>query len=315
MCGKYALRWIGSLLVTLCFLGIASASPVDDIKAGADANARGAYDEAIRLETDALESGVLSAVGQVFAFYNRGNAWQAKGNIDRAIADYTEAIRLNPRLREAFNNRGNAWKAKGDLDRAIADYTEAIRLNPQSKEAFNDRGSAWQSKGDLDRAVADYSEAIRLDSQYALALKNRGRAQYYQGKFSSAVSDLTQSQQLQPNTYTALWLYLARTRGGGEAKVELSSNTRGLDEKKWPAALVGLYLGKATPATVTSQAGDSNGKTREEQLCEAHFYLGAWSLLRGEKQQARTLFTQAQNDCPKNFAEYTSAMAELERLK
>ena len=47
----------------------------------------------------------------------------------RALADYNESIRINPKYAKAFNNRGNIWKDKGDLDRAIADYNEAIKLD------------------------------------------------------------------------------------------------------------------------------------------------------------------------------------------
>ena len=65
------------------------------------------------------------------AYYNRGIAWQAKGQLDEAIADYSEAIRLNPKFVRAYYNRGIAWNAKGESDKAIADYNEAIRLNPK----------------------------------------------------------------------------------------------------------------------------------------------------------------------------------------
>src|SRR6266403_339236 len=55
-----------------------------------------------------------------------------KGDNDRAIADYNEAIRLDPKHARAFHHRGYAYSDKGDNDRAIADYNEAIRLNPKS---------------------------------------------------------------------------------------------------------------------------------------------------------------------------------------
>ena len=54
-----------------------------------------------------------------------------KGDYDRAIADYDEAIRLDPRYAVAYYNRGVAYCDKGDYDRAIADYNEAIRLDPK----------------------------------------------------------------------------------------------------------------------------------------------------------------------------------------
>ena len=51
-----------------------------------------------------------------------------KGNCDKAIADYTEAIRIDPARADAFCGRGMAYAREADFDKAIADYTEAIRL-------------------------------------------------------------------------------------------------------------------------------------------------------------------------------------------
>ena len=73
-------------------------------------------------------------------------------------------------------NRGIARKAKGDLDRAIADYTEAIRLDPEYEYAYFNRGVAWSRKGDLDRAIADYDRVLRLDPKYGHAHFERGVA-------------------------------------------------------------------------------------------------------------------------------------------
>jgi lipoprotein NlpI len=256
----------------------------------------------------------LSAADQAVACFYRASAWGNKKDYDRAIADYTEAIRLNPQYASAFYYRGNAWRYKDNFERAIADYNEAIRLNPQDVLAFRTRGSAWRSKGDYNRAIADFTDAIRLDPRDAVAFRSRGNTQFLQAKFSSAASDFAQSQQLKSDAYTALWLFLARARDGGDSKAELTLNTNGMDERKWPGPVIALYLGNITPAEVSSQAVDSDVIKYKEQLCEANFYLGQWHLLHGESQQARTLFTQAQNDCPKNFIEYSGAVAELERL-
>ena len=59
--------------------------------------------------------------------------------------------------------RGNAYRARGDNDRAIADFSQAIRLAPKFADAYYNRGLAYFYSGTLDKALADVSEASDLD--------------------------------------------------------------------------------------------------------------------------------------------------------
>lgn len=61
-------------------------------------------------------------------YTNRGVARQIKGDVDGAIADYTKAIEIDPRLAPAYNNRGNARRDIGDVNGAIADCSKAIEI-------------------------------------------------------------------------------------------------------------------------------------------------------------------------------------------
>ena len=66
------------------------------------------------------------------AYLYRGRAYADKGQLDKAIAEYTQVIRLKPKFAPPYFARGLAHLIKNDPDRAIGDFTEAIRLDPQS---------------------------------------------------------------------------------------------------------------------------------------------------------------------------------------
>jgi tetratricopeptide (TPR) repeat protein len=85
-----------------------------------------------------------------------------KGDYDRAIADASEAIRLNPNDAFAYGTRGAAYKGKKDFDHAIADLTEAIRLDPNNAPAYGNRGLAYLNKEDYDHAIGDLEMAVKL---------------------------------------------------------------------------------------------------------------------------------------------------------
>jgi tetratricopeptide (TPR) repeat protein len=97
----------------------------------------------------------------------RGDGSYEKKEYDKAVADYSEAIRISPNFADAFSHRGKTYCDKKEYDRAIKDFTEAIRLTPLDADAFVDRGIAYNGKKEYSRAVADYDQAIRLGHRRA----------------------------------------------------------------------------------------------------------------------------------------------------
>ena len=129
----------------------------------------------------------------------RGIAFAEKGQFDRAIADYDEAIRLDPQYADAFNHRGFSYGKKGDYDHAIADHDEAIKLNPKDAVAFGHRATAYVLNDQYDRAIADYDEAIRLDGNFALPFAGRGMAYSAKGQYDHAIADYDEAIRLDRN--------------------------------------------------------------------------------------------------------------------
>ena len=99
-------------------------------------------------------------------YFVSGGAHLEKGNLDQAIADYTEAIRLKPDFFAAYLNRGTAQRKKGEVDPAIADYTKAIQLKADLYDAYTLRGICYGKKGLYEEAVADYTKALEKKPHY-----------------------------------------------------------------------------------------------------------------------------------------------------
>ncbi len=123
-----------------------------------------------------IQSGRRTGQDLAFAYNRRGKGYALKKNFDRAIADYTQAIKIYPNFEAAFANRGNAYYEKKDYDRALADFTQAIRLNPKQSPFYANRGIAYYVKKDYDRAIADYDQAIRINPKDTGSAQNRALA-------------------------------------------------------------------------------------------------------------------------------------------
>ena len=133
------------------------------------------------------------------AYFNRGVVYYYKGDYDHAIAEYDQAIKLKPDYPAAYNNRGLAYADKGDYERAIADFDRAIELKPDYPVAYTNRGIAYADKGDYERAIADFDRAIEFRPDDAMAHYNRGLAYYYKGDYEQAIADFDQAIKLNPN--------------------------------------------------------------------------------------------------------------------
>jgi len=137
------------------------------------------------------------------AFNNRGTLYDDKGDYDRAIEMFNEAIRLNPRDAVTFYNRANSYYNKNDYVRSIADDDEAIRLDPTFADAYNDRGDSYDNLGNPQRAIADYDEAIRLNPSDADFYYNRGIANGHRREYDRAIADYGTALRLDPQMIDA----------------------------------------------------------------------------------------------------------------
>ena len=165
------------------------------------------WDACVKLSDDLAVAGCSRAIdshqytGRSLAriYARRGGAYQAQGDLDHAMADFNESMRVDPTYPSAYNNRGITWYRRGDLDRAIADFNQAIRLDPKDVTAYVNRGLAWAAKSEFNRAIADYSQAIRLDPKDAKAYYYRGVARGKKRSLQDALADFETYSRLAPS--------------------------------------------------------------------------------------------------------------------
>ena len=88
---------------------------------------------------------------------------------EEAIADCSEAIRLDPRNPALFLERAEARSAVGRFEEAVADYDRAIGLDPDRADAYLGRCHAKSELGRHEEAIEDYDHAVGLDPDSAAA--------------------------------------------------------------------------------------------------------------------------------------------------
>jgi tetratricopeptide (TPR) repeat protein len=155
---------------------------------------KGEYDKAIADYTEAIKTWG----GKDYLYYNRSLSYKRKKEYDKAITDLTEALRLNPKYVDAYSARGDAYDQAKDYVKALADYDQAITLKPDEAGLYYDRAAVYRHMGNDDKALADYDESIRRDPKYAFAYVNRGTVYNRKGDRDKAIADYTEAIRLAP---------------------------------------------------------------------------------------------------------------------
>ncbi|OYW97361.1 MAG: hypothetical protein B7Z15_23265, partial [Rhizobiales bacterium 32-66-8] len=211
----------GPLALAYLHRGLSMSGPDTDKRSKAD------FRTAIRMYNDAIMAQPLNP----HLYMQRGVVYQTIGEADRAIIDYSDAIRLAPRETLPLINRGVVlYLRKDNNEGAIADFNAALKINPKEISAWTNRGIVYRRKGDLNRAIADFTTAIkllpdkiepvsfsmvhdtitsqldrspqqevnRIALQAAFAYLQRGLAWYDKSDYDKSIADFSESIRLNP---------------------------------------------------------------------------------------------------------------------
>jgi tetratricopeptide (TPR) repeat protein len=139
-----------------------------------------------------------------------GNASQARKDYDKALAAYSEALRLDPNYAPAYAARAQTWARKHYRDRELADISAAIKLDPNNAAYRVARGESWSAQGRHERAMADFDEAIQMDPNDPAKYVSRGNERRKHLQLDDAIADYTHAVEINPR-YAAGYIARGQT--------------------------------------------------------------------------------------------------------
>ena len=244
-------------------------------------------------------------------YARRGTAWRSMWDFDKGLADYAQAIRMNPRetawygnrawmyydsgdfasgvrdmetlLRLAnppeawmYSSRGYGFGRLGELDKATADFTRAIRMDPESVDVFNTRGLMLLGRKEYDRAIPDFNTVLRINANHMWAYNNRGFCRMWRGEYAAAQADLEKAMQMQPepdNIGNLAWLLAT----AADAKVRDPQRALALAKKSAEMGYQRYGYALGVLAAAYAAAGDFESAVRyQEKALEEKFYRDSW---------------------------------------
>ncbi len=131
-----------------------------------------------------------------YYFYKLGMAYLIADNYKLGIGSFTKAIELDIDNAEYYCIRGYAKILDNNYDEAFADYTKAIELDNDDASFYNRRGDAYRIANDFLAAIADYSRAIELDGNNASYYNDRALAYRFCDNYDEAIADYTKAIEL-----------------------------------------------------------------------------------------------------------------------
>ena len=116
-----------------------------------------------------------------------------KGDYDRSIQDYTQAIKVDPQYSEALDNRCWTNATLNKLQDALKDCNESLRLRPNFSPTMDTLGFVYLKLGHLDRAISTYTAVLQIDPKSVYSLYGRGMAKLKTGDTAGGQADIAAS--------------------------------------------------------------------------------------------------------------------------
>lgn len=181
------IRFLCSACLLAGFASTASAQTPEQLCA----NATGQYTSEQRITgcSAAIRSGKYLGAALAAYYTHRATAYDYEDDFEKAIVDYSEAIRLEPTVRR-YDARCSSRSIVNQLDLALADCNSALKVAPRDPDALDSRGFVYLKLGRFDEAIIDYNTALSVRPSFQNALFGRGIARLRKGDSAGGNADI-----------------------------------------------------------------------------------------------------------------------------
>jgi tetratricopeptide (TPR) repeat protein len=196
-----ALVWLAWSASALAQIGDSDQrkTVVDLVVRGRDSLVKEEFDDAVADFTEAVRLDPSHAP----AYAARAEAWARKHYRDRELADITQAVKLEPRNTAFRVARAQSHSAQGRHEEAVADFNAALGMEPENPALWVARGNEWRRDLKLDDAIADFTRALQLDPNFTMAYISRGQTWRQRREFGRAIQEYAEAVRREPSSADA----------------------------------------------------------------------------------------------------------------
>ena len=220
---------------------------------------------------------------------DRAKAAYADGKIDAAILLATKAIEAKTSEARPYLARAQFYEHSRELPKALTDYNEALKLDPKLAHAWQLRGQVHFKLAQIDESIADFDRFIELMPDQAPYHWQRGISYFYAGRFEEGRKQFELHQKVNPNDVeNAAWHFLCVAHSAGVEKARTALIPVKHDGRVPMLQIHALFAGRAEPEDVlrAAHAGDPSASELQRRLFYAHLYLGLYFEATGNEASA-----------------------------
>lgn len=240
--------------------------------------------------------GITAAQDNFESLQSQAQAVFSKGKHEEAVTLANRAIAVEPQNPRGYFVRARFYEENREPAKAIADYDQVIKLDPRRPDAWQHRGVEHFKLGHIKESIADFDQFIALVPQKAPQHWQLGISLYYAGRFDEGRKQFELHQTVNPNDVeNAVWHFLCVTRAASVEKARTALIPIKGDGRVPMMEVHALFADKIKPVDVlkAANAGNPTSAQLQRQLFYAHLYLGLYFEVLGDDQKAREHITKA----------------------